>query len=87
MRYAVIVLIVVLLLFLGMFGVAYTATARPGGSIRQLDIPVGGGHMITMMLVPCSPVSGGYVMAGYDLFLSSRYPPVGWRLPSAPRCP
>src|SRR5689334_23635144 len=88
MRSIVIIVCIVVFLCLGMFAVAHWATNAPTRIVREYNLPLGGGHRITFMLIPCSATDGGYLSAGYDIFRSSwiNGPPMV-ALPTAPTCP
>jgi len=63
------------------------ASAHSSG-VRMYELEVTRGHRLTLMLVPCSSVSRGYMFAGYNIFRASwRNGPPALFLPTAPPCP
>ncbi len=53
----------------------------------EMGIPIGGGHQLMAMHIPCSPTHAGRLIIGRDLFLSSRRIPPGLNVPVTPPCP
>ncbi len=66
----------------------YSATARPGGIPRWFHAPPIGRHMISLGVLPCTAITPGQLVLGYNVLLrSSILNPPGWALPTAPPCP
>ena len=59
----------------------------PGRQVREFGLPLGGGHRLMAMLIPCTATQPGRLIIGRDLFLSSRFPPPGLVVPAARPCP
>jgi len=57
-----------------------------GGPGFEMGIPIGGGHRLMAMHIPCSPTHSGRLIIGKDLFLSSRSIPPGLNIPITPPC-
>lgn len=57
-----------------------------GSGGREIDTRPGGGHLFTVMLLPCSATEPGSAVMGRDLFISSRVPRT-LRIPTTPACP
>jgi hypothetical protein len=64
--------------------VAATTLGAPG---FEMGIPLGGGHRLMAMHIPCSPTHAGRLIVGRDLFLSSRRIPPGLNIPVTAPCP
>jgi hypothetical protein len=73
----IMLLLVAILVLAMLLGGAWTiadATGK-GGEIREIGLPLGGGHRLQALLIPCSATEAGGVVVGRDLFISSRRQP------------
>ncbi len=75
----------VLVIVLGAAAVVTTTTLGAPGF--EMGIPLGGGHRLMAMHIPCSPTHAGRLIIGGDLFLSSRRIPPGLNMPITAPCP
>ena len=64
----------------------YTATSNPQTAPRWWHSPSLGYHMLSVGLLPCSGQMPGQLIIGHNVMLSSRYPPPGLTIPTAPPC-
>lgn len=77
---------VIIFLVFGMVSL-YTATSNPQTVPRWWHSPFVGRHMLSVGLLPCNERMSGQLIIGHNVLLSSRYPPPGLSIPTAPPCP